>query len=200
MGRAKAFNRSEAVNTVMHEIWRNGYEACSVKALSEKLGLTRSSFYHSFGSREALFLEVLEVYSEQSPDFALNHLDPKSPILKEICKVFKHACIARAEDPEHRGCLAINSVLEMVGTHDTLGPVLSDAMNARLVRFEKLLKLAAIKGELHDNEIRSKAIALINQLVGINVLGKIIHNSEELWLSTRSSLAGLGIYKDSFNL
>ncbi len=200
MGRVKTFNRSEAVNTVMHEIWRSGYEACSVKALSEKLGLTRSSFYHSFGSREALFLEVLQVYFEQSPDFALENVGPNSPILREICKVFKNACVARAEDPEHRGCLAINSVLEMVGTNETLGPVLSNAMNTRLERFEKLLTFAVIRGELHDCEIHSKAIALMNQLIGINVLGKVIHDSEELWQSARLSLTGLGIYNDSFNL
>lgn len=200
MGRVKTFDRDEVVRTAMNEIWRKGYDACSMRFLSEKLGLTRSSLYHSFESREALFLEVLQIYFEQSPDFALEQIDAKSQVLKEICKVFKNACFVRAEDPEHRGCLAINSALEMIGTNSQLGPVMSHAVQGSLERFEGLLKLAATKGELEDKDIHNKAIGLQNQLIGINVLCKIIHDGEELWQSTKVSLAGLDIYDDSYNL
>lgn len=200
MGRTKTFDRDEAVQTVMNEIWKNGYEASSVKALSEKLGLTRSSFYHSFDSREALFLEVLQAYAEQAPDYSLANINSDSQVLKEICTVFKKACFARANDPEHKGCLAVNSVLELVGTNPTLGPVMSNVMSMSLERFKSLLRLAVDVGELEDKDIQSKAIAIKNLLVGINVMGKIIHDAEELWHSTRISLEGLGIYKNSFKL
>ena len=62
MGRPTSFNRDEAIETVMQEMWRNGYEANTVKALSERLGITRSSYYNAFGSREALFKLALEKY------------------------------------------------------------------------------------------------------------------------------------------
>ena len=51
MARPSKFDRKEAVELAMNEIWRDGYEANSVKALSEKLGITRSSFYNAFSSR-----------------------------------------------------------------------------------------------------------------------------------------------------
>lgn len=50
--------------------WRDGYQANSVKALSERLGITRSSFYNAFESREAMFMEAFERYLERSPDRA----------------------------------------------------------------------------------------------------------------------------------
>lgn len=68
MGRPKAFDRDLAVEVVMNEMWERGYDACSVKAISEKLGITRSSFYNTFGSREKLFFEVIDVYLKESPD------------------------------------------------------------------------------------------------------------------------------------
>ena len=48
MGRPAKFDRDKAIEIIMNEIWKKGYEACSVKALSEKLSITRPSFYHAF--------------------------------------------------------------------------------------------------------------------------------------------------------
>ena len=200
MGRVKTFNRDEAVIKVMYEIWEKGYEACSVKSLSESLGLTRSSFYNAFGSREELFLEVLEVYFAQSIDANLQYINANDDILLSICKVFKSVCDIRAEDSEHKGCLAVNSIIELVGTDEKVGPILADTVQKSVTRFEHLLELAASKGELEANNLRNKALALQNLLIGINVLCKVIHDNKTLWQSTKSTLLGLGVYKASFSL
>ena len=70
MARPSKFDRDEAIETAMEAFWRAGYQACSVRALSERLGITRSSFYNAFGSREALFREALARYGDQAPDQA----------------------------------------------------------------------------------------------------------------------------------
>ena len=54
MARPLKFDRGEAVETAMQEIWRSGYEASSVKAISEKLGVTRSCQNHIAASSRAL--------------------------------------------------------------------------------------------------------------------------------------------------
>ncbi len=200
MGRLKTFNREEAVQTVMHELWLKGYEACSVKSLSETLGMTRSSFYNAFGSREALFLETLQVYAEQSPDRVLGQIDNGDPILQSLCEMFKKVCLARASDTEHRGCLVINSIIELVGIDETVGPILSSAVQNGMGRLEYLLGLAVEKGELECDDIRNTAMALQNTLIGINVLCKVVHDSDSLWRSTRATLLGLKVYKPSFEL
>ena len=46
----------------------------SVSELSSRMSITRSSFYNSFVSREALFSEVLALYGKQSCDRFLNDL------------------------------------------------------------------------------------------------------------------------------
>jgi len=200
MGRNKAFDREAAVKIVMQEIWRIGYEACSVKAISEKLGITRSSFYNSFGTREKLFLEVLHVYFEQSPDRNLDKINGDKPVLPEICRIFKTVCMVMAHDPESKGCLAINSLVELVGINDELGADISGAVKVRVELFEKLLRLAAEKGEITDKNISSKAISLQSVLIGINVICKVIQDGDSLWSSTKQTLAGLGVYHDSFEI
>jgi TetR/AcrR family transcriptional repressor of nem operon len=200
MGRVKTFDRDMAVKVAMNEIWQHGFEACSVKYLSETLGMTRSSFYNAFGSRDELFLEVLQTYFEQTPDRELEYIKKTAPVLKTICEVFKTVCYVRASDNEHKGCLAINSVIELVGIDEGISDVLSNAVIKSMQRFESLLKLAAEKEELNSTDISAKAMALQNTLIGINVLCKVVHDGEELWRSTKETLLGLEVYKPSFQL
>ncbi len=195
MGRPAKFDRQAAVELVMNEIWRGGFEACSVKAISEKLGITRSSFYNAFGSREALFLEALELYFAQSPDKALAMVDDNASILKVLTQVFKEVCRARASDPEARGCMAVNCVAELVGTDETLGPVLEKAILGSLDRLERLLGQAVVNGEIEDKgDIREKALALQNLLIGLNVMAKVVRSENDLWAAAMQTLKGLGLY------
>jgi len=195
MGRPAKFDRQAAVELVMNEIWRGGFEACSVKAISEKLGITRSSFYNAFGSREALFLETLELYFAQSPDKALAMVDDNASILKVLTQVFKEVCRARASDPEARGCMAVNCVAELVGTDETLGPVLEKAILGSLDRLQRLLGQAVVNGEIEDKgDIREKALALQNLLIGLNVMAKVVRSEDDLWAAAMQTLKGLGLY------
>ena len=197
MGRPAKFDRQAAVERVMNEIWRHGFEACSVKAISEKLGITRSSFYNAFGSREALFLEALELYFSQSPDKALAAMDNKTSILKVLTNVFREVCRSRAADPEARGCMAVNCVAELVGVDDTLGPVLEKAVLGSLDRLERLLGQAAANGEIEDKgDLREKALALQNLLIGLNVMAKVVRSESDLWAAARQTLEGLGLYRE----
>ena len=99
MGRPIAFDREKAVEIAMQEIWRLGYDAASVKAISERLRITRSSYYNAFGTREALFREAIARYCKQSPDSAFGEpLGEASPTAL-IASVFRAACAARAADP-----------------------------------------------------------------------------------------------------
>lgn len=197
MGRPANFDRNAAVEQVMNEIWRNGFEACSVKALSEKLGITRSSFYNAFESREALFLEALERYFSTSPDRVLAMADSDARVLRLITQVCREVCRQRTSDPQARGCMAVNCVTELVGVDETLGPVMEKALLTSLDRLERLLTQAVANGELEDNgDIRGKALALQNLLVGLNVLAKVVHSEDELWAATRQTLEGLKLYRD----
>jgi len=197
MGRPIKFDRQTAVELVMNAIWRNGFEVCSVKAISEKLGITRSSFYNAFGSREALFLEALELYFSKSPDKALAMVDRDASVLKVLTQVLKEVCRSRAADPEARGCMAVNCVTELVGVDETLGPVLEKSILGSLDRLERLLGQAAANGEIEDKgDLRDKALALQNLLIGLNVMAKVVRSEDDLWAAAKQTLKGLGLYRD----
>lgn len=198
MARPSSFDREAAIEAAMREMWRSGYEASSVKAISEKLGITRSSYYNAFGSREDLFRQALGVYFAQSPDAVLHRDLPDTPILALLTRTFRAICEARARDPEARGCLAINCLSEFDTTQDELGLMIADAVLKSAARLEELLTLAVDRGELPvGTNVHATALALQNLMVGLNVFSKALRNEEELWLTARTTLSALGLYREN---
>ncbi len=197
VGRPSNFDRDAAVETVMNKLWRDGYEASSVKALSEMLGITRSSFYNAFGTREALFEEALALYAAQSPDRPLADAASDVSVKTLFTEVFRAMCKARAEDPEGRGCLAVNSISELCNSHDELGPLLENAVSGNLKRIQSILQSGVENNELNqDMDVAATALAVQNLQIGLNVLSKIVRTEKDLLIIAETTLSALGLWAE----
>ncbi|MEX0298771.1 MAG: TetR/AcrR family transcriptional regulator [Kordiimonas sp.] len=195
MGRPVKFDQDAALDTVVDEFWRNGYEASSVKALSEKLGITRSSFYNTFGTREALYKKALHKYFETAPSRAFGETSDGVSAKALITKTFKDICRTRAAD--NRGCMAVNGVAELAATHAELGPLLKEAILGSTADLENVIKYGIKRKELPDTiNIRATALALQNLMMGLNVLCKVLPDEAELWSSAEATLKGLALLDD----
>jgi len=198
MARPSKFNRQEAIEFAMNEIWRDGYSPNSVKALSEKMGITRSSFYNAFCSRESLFNEVLALYLSRSPDVAF--LDTHScPSIKSlVSKTFRNICKTRAEDVEGRGCLLINSVTsELYRSNDLIKTMLDEVFKGRTEAMQRLLKQAVAQNEIDQKtDLYVLGLSLQNLLVGINVMSKVVSQEDDLWQIARATLIGLNMHEE----
>lgn len=199
MARPLGFDREKAVQTAMQEIWRSGYEANSVKAIAQKLGISRSSFYNTFGTREDLFREALLAYFEQSPDRRLHEDCSGASVKALLTATFREICRVRAADPEGRGCMAINCLCELKGgPHDRIGDLVASAVIGSQARLHELLDMAVERGELgKDTDTRAAALALQTLMVGINAMSKAVRSEADLWLSARATLRGLGLLDES---
>ncbi len=197
MARPAKFKREDAVETAMNAFWRDGFEPNSVKALSERLGMTRSSFYNAFGSREALYLEALELYASRTPDQPLAKAEPGVPVKALITATFRDICRVRAGDPECRGCMAVNGVAELCNTHDELGSVIADAILGSVSRISTILEWGVARGEVpEDTDIPALALTLQNLIIGLNVLCKIVPDEDRLWSVAQTTLRGLDLYEE----
>lgn len=193
-GRPSQFDRDAALDAALIAFWREGYQANSVKALSERFGITRSSFYNAFESREAMFMEALERYLERSPDRALAAVPLEGSVCALVTVTFKTICESLALDPDAKGCLAVNSVGALCNVDAELGPKVAAHMVARLERIETLLKAAVARGELpRDADIAATALALKALLVGLNSMAKVLPDRSALWPAARATLAAFGL-------
>jgi AcrR family transcriptional regulator len=62
-GRPALFDCAKALESAMEMFWDRGYEGATLETLQAAMGgISPPSFYNAFGSKEALFAEVVELY------------------------------------------------------------------------------------------------------------------------------------------
>ena len=194
MNRPKEFDREGAVAVLMDEIWEHGFEACSVNSMSDKLGITRSSFYNAFGSKEKLFAEILEIYSQSGPGNEMFEITQSRSVLSSITEKLYEICKGQEEDKACRGCLAASSIQELVKKNEELEPVLKEFFYQNIQYFDKIIGIAIQRGELEDCDVRIKALSLQNMMIGLSEMSKIFRNKGELWSICKHSLKALALY------
>ncbi|HEY3326417.1 MAG TPA: TetR/AcrR family transcriptional regulator [Novimethylophilus sp.] len=195
-GRPVGFVREQAIEAAMHLFWKKGFLAVSAKDLADAMNIQRSSFYNSFGSREAVFIEALRRYAEQSPDAPLDHVAPGQAVVPVLVSTLRRICHARAKDAEGRGCLVCNGMAELVGVEESIGPILEQAVKHRTSVIRHLLQQAISQGEIGmiENE-DAAARAFVAFLIGLNTISKIVRDEGQLWAMCRAFLAGQRIPK-----
>ncbi|WP_341711820.1 TetR/AcrR family transcriptional regulator [Erythrobacter sp.] len=196
-GRPAKFDRDDAVDIALQAFWSEGYQANSVKALSERLGITRSSFYNAFESQEALFLEALERYLAGAPDRTLAQVPEDGSICALLTRTFRAVCDALEQDGAGKGCLLVNSVGALCLGGEGLGLIVAELVIERVERLEALLCAAAQRGELDEmTDVKALALALKTQLLGLNLMAKVVKDKSALWPAARTMLAGHGILRE----
>ncbi|GBQ95365.1 transcriptional regulator [Acetobacter nitrogenifigens DSM 23921 = NBRC 105050] len=65
-GRPQSFDRTQALYAAVRLFWDRGYDGTSFDDLIAAMGISPSSFYNAFKSKEALFQEAVEAYAQAS--------------------------------------------------------------------------------------------------------------------------------------
>jgi AcrR family transcriptional regulator len=116
-GRPVVFDRAVALNKAMKLFWERGYEGTSFDELIAAMGISASSFYNSFGSKEALYCEATQAYLEWAGQWfnAILH-DPSTDTRTAFARLFE----ATAEEFT-RGDHPLGCMISLAGTHCSPG-------------------------------------------------------------------------------
>ncbi|MBM7773137.1 AcrR family transcriptional regulator [Actinokineospora baliensis] len=67
-GRPRGFDRQRALAAAMRLFWERGYEGAAISDLTAAMGIGTRSLYTTFGSKERLFREAVELYNGSGSD------------------------------------------------------------------------------------------------------------------------------------
>src|SRR6201999_2270412 len=116
-GRPAVFDRQVALIEAMKLFWERGYEGTSFDDLIAAMGISASSFYNSFGSKEALYCEATQAYLEWSGHwFSAILNDPSIDTKTSFERLFE----ANAEEFT-RGDHPLGCMIALAGTHCSPG-------------------------------------------------------------------------------
>ncbi|WP_231854179.1 TetR/AcrR family transcriptional regulator [Gluconacetobacter diazotrophicus] len=93
-GRPQSFDRDQALCAAMRLFWDRGYEGTSFDELTAAMGISPSSFYNAFGSKEQLYQEATEAYLTASRAWFLDILQQDA----DTRTVFRHLMEAAATE------------------------------------------------------------------------------------------------------
>lgn len=147
MARPRVLDIEKAIAVATELFWRNGYERTSVADLTKAMGITPPSFYFAFGSKDGLFLRVLEHYLETRLSYAEEALS--EPTGRGVAELMLYRMADLYTDAGYPpGCLAVNCAMACA---DDPGPIrgeLSKLREARRTRLCNRLHEAKAAGDL----------------------------------------------------
>lgn len=106
MGRLKAFNRNDVLDSAIQLFWKKGYADTSLSDLEKATGVNKSGLYSEFKDKDDIFLESLRRYHDSSPLYDLLKVGPLG--WKNIEEYFK----AKLNSKGQKGCFMAFTIRE----------------------------------------------------------------------------------------
>lgn len=133
-GRPRTFDRDAALEKAMMLFWNKGFLSASLSDLTTTLGINPPSFYAAFGSKEALYREVLDRYRTEIAEKIWGVLLRGDSARVALEKMLSNTAnyLTRKQFP--KGCL-----LSLAGLEGGLSEVLETEV--RLRRHEMYMRL-----------------------------------------------------------
>ncbi len=148
MGRPLEFDPERVVDQSMHLFWSQGYDATSLQDLLRTTGLSKSSLYQAFHSKQKLFDRCIDRYLDSLAGKMLGQLaDCRSGrqfIEHTFQAVIGHADAAEAD----RGCLLWNATVEFGQRDATVAKRLGQGMDRLAGVFETAVRRAQEEGDI----------------------------------------------------
>jgi TetR/AcrR family transcriptional repressor of nem operon len=190
MARLKEFDETAVLDAAVECFWNRGFVATSVRDLGDHMGIGSASLYNAFGDKRALFAKALEHYLDSSVRERIARLEQQRRP-KDAIKAFFAEVIERSlKDPDRRGCMLVNSALE-VAPHDAeLGSAIVRYLDEIRSFFERSIAAAQADGTTpSDRSARELSRLLLGVLLGLRVLARSQPNRTLLDGVARPALA-----------
>lgn len=173
MPRPRNFDEATALDAAMECFWRRGYEATSLRDLTESMGLSAPSVYNAFGNKEELYARALDRYLDRTTRVRLRRLEETFRPLEAIRRFFAEIIEHSVKDRLRKGCFLVNSALEVAPHDSACRAVVTEQFDAIEAFFKRLLVSAQAEGTASAKiDAADFARLLVGILLGIRVLAR----------------------------
>ncbi|MDR0225360.1 MAG: TetR/AcrR family transcriptional regulator [Burkholderiaceae bacterium] len=170
--RTKDFDPDDIADAAMQVFWQRGYAATSVQDLVDGTGLSRSSLYGTFESKQGLYQQALRRY-EAVTTANVQLLAGPGPAPALMRRLLERVAEDEIGDPRHRGCLVANATLELAGHDEAVAALVAHNFQ----RLQKALEALIVRGQQEGDiaqahKPRALARFIVGTMQGLRVLGK----------------------------
>lgn len=191
MARPKGYDLEAALDNAVKTFWEKGYEATSIQDLVDSMGIQRASLYSAFGSKQKLFLAVLDRYGDIVVSQLVEALESHDSGKESIRLFFQRVIDQIMSTGPWRGCLITNSAVEIgfsdLATKEKVTYLLGQIEQG----FYQTLVRAKSAGEIDEQDLHAMARYFTGCLQGLLVIGKVCPERSRLEDIVKIALAAL---------
>jgi TetR/AcrR family transcriptional repressor of nem operon len=177
MGRPKTYERETVARKAMEVFWMHGFEAASIRMLTEHMGINRYSLFAEFNSKQELFEVAMARYNDEVVTRHFGRLEAPGAGLDELLAVFDSFAELAKSDAAEFGCFLTNVATER-GPHDGQS---RSAVQGYIERIER-----AVAGALSN----AKRGGILAADVSVDDLSRLVTSSLlGLWVFQRARIS-----------
>jgi TetR/AcrR family transcriptional regulator, transcriptional repressor for nem operon len=174
MARPREFDAEVALESAMELLWTKGYEATSLDDLCEVTGLSRSSFYATFGSKRKLLLRSVDRYVERRVPRLIETLARPLPVHDAFAALLGDFIDQIVAGAGRRGCFLGNCAAELPRSDRGALTQVRQGLGRTEAVFREALARAKARGELQPKaDVDALARFLTAGIQGLRLVGKV---------------------------
>ena len=170
MARKKQYNEDEVLEKALTLFWSNGYEGTSTRMLEKEMGINQFSIYSSFGSKEGVYNECLNLY-KQKIKIITNKLENSTKPVEAIKEYFYDFIEFSQIEDSAKGCFVTNTATEFGIENDS--KISKGAMKFTEYIRELFLNNLKLDKEKEITKLEEQADYLLISISSLSVASKL---------------------------
>jgi len=190
VSRPRSFDETDVLEAAIDCFWARGLEATSVRDLAGRMGINGPSLYNAFGDKRSLFMRALEHYAVRSMRERIGRMERLPDPKAAIAAFFGELISASLADPDRRGCLIVNTALEVAPHDPEIAILIAAYLDEIEAFFRRALVRAAAAGDLAPSvEPTDMARLLLGLVIAVRVMARTVSDRSRLDGMVRPILA-----------
>ncbi len=179
-GRPRKFDKQQALDAALKLFWNHGYDNTSVAQLSDAMGIKPASIYAAFGSKEELFMAVVERYGELNGGlYAQSLVKPSAREVAESILTGEVELVTRKDWPD--GCLVVQGALTTTPDSENIRQFMNGVRNIPVGWMRDRFVRAQEEGDLPpDADPETLAVYIMTVNCGLAVMARSGASREQL--------------------
>lgn len=190
-GRPLSFNREQALQIALQLFWQQGYEGTSIADLVAAMGIAPPSLYSAFGSKEQLYLEVLDLYLQGPGNFIRHALLHAADAQSFARQILSSAADEFSAHSHPSGCIVATGLLASATLHHNIAQHMRELRTATLDAISQRFEHAKVSGELPTaTNCHSLARFFAAVIQGMSIQARDGADASELHAMAKQAMAG----------
>jgi TetR/AcrR family transcriptional repressor of nem operon len=174
MARTREFDRTSALRKAVQVFWSRGFDSTNLPELLEAMELSKSSLYETFGDKEKLFEEAIDLYAKEIAYPKVEKLLNANSVKAGFQAFFDEQIRCCTDRKYPGGCFMANTATSL----DSVPPALAKKIRKSVEQSHAFFLSQIQKGQTAGEIARGKdasalASAVIGTSMGITVMARV---------------------------